>query len=53
MGLNAYFAFSVVLGLGIPWPVAVAAVFVEGVLFMILTALNLRGAIVRAIRDCI
>ena len=51
MGLNAYFAFSVVLGLGIPWPVALAAVFVEGVLFMILTALNLRGAIVRAIPD--
>lgn len=53
MGLNAYFAFSVVLGLGIPWPVALAAVFVEGVLFMILTALNLRGAIVRAIPDCL
>ncbi|OAB56904.1 guanine permease [Phormidium willei BDU 130791] len=51
MGLNAYFAFSVVLGLGIPWPVALGAVFVEGVVFMILTALNLRGAIVRAIPD--
>ncbi len=53
MGLNAYFAFSVVLGLGIPWPVALGAVFVEGVVFMILTALNLRGAIVRAIPDCL
>ena len=31
MGLNAFFAFTVVLGMGIPWQVALAAVFVEGV----------------------
>jgi AGZA family xanthine/uracil permease-like MFS transporter len=34
MGLNAYFTFAVVLGLGVPWDVALAAVLVEGVLFL-------------------
>ncbi len=37
MGLNAYFAFTVVLGMGIAWELALAAVLVEGVLFMIIS----------------
>ena len=53
MGLNAFFAFSVVLGLGIDWRVALAAVFLEGVLFIILTLTNLRAAIIKAVPDCL
>ncbi|WP_139149989.1 solute carrier family 23 protein, partial [Sphingobium yanoikuyae] len=37
MGLNAYFTYSVVLGLGIPWPVALGCVFLSGVAFLALT----------------
>src|ERR1700740_2767925 len=37
MGLNAYFTYSVVKGLGIPWQVALGAVFVSGVVFLLLT----------------
>lgn len=37
MGLNAYFAFTVVLGMGIPWELALAAVLVEGVIFLIIS----------------
>jgi len=46
LGLNAYFAFTVVLGLGIPWQTALAAVFVEGVIFIILTATGAREFII-------
>ncbi|MGZ0747792.1 NCS2 family permease [Haloparvum sp. AD34] len=46
MGLNAFFAFSVVIGLGIPWQTALAAVFVEGVLFMALTAVGAREYVI-------
>ncbi|MEM9539009.1 MAG: NCS2 family permease [Cyanobacteria bacterium P01_E01_bin.42] len=53
MGLNAYFAFSVVLALGIDWRVALAAVFIEGLIFIILTITNLRAKIVTLIPDCI
>ena len=49
MGLNAYFTFGVVLGLGISWQVALAAVFVEGVLFLILAVSGVRAALLRAI----
>jgi AGZA family xanthine/uracil permease-like MFS transporter len=49
MGLNAYFTFGVVLGLGVPWPVALAAVFVEGVLFLALSLSGARSALVDAI----
>ncbi len=45
MGLNAYFAFSVVLGMGISWEVALAAIFVEGVIFIIMSLFNIREAI--------
>jgi AGZA family xanthine/uracil permease-like MFS transporter len=37
MGLNAYFTFTVVIGMGIPWEVALAAVFVEGLIFLIIS----------------
>jgi AGZA family xanthine/uracil permease-like MFS transporter len=37
MGLNAYFTFAVVLGMGISWQVALAAVFVEGILFLLMS----------------
>ena len=47
LGLNAFFAFTVVLGLGVPWETALAAVFVEGVLFMLLTAVGAREYVIR------
>ncbi|MFC4639650.1 NCS2 family permease [Deinococcus hohokamensis] len=49
MGLNAFFAFSVVLGMKVPWQTALGAVFISGVLFVLLSALGARQAIVRAI----
>ena len=49
MGLNAFFAFSVVLGMGVSWQVALAAVFVEGILFILLTLTKLREIIVNTI----
>jgi len=49
MGLNAYFTFGVVLGLGVPWPVALAAVFVEGILFLALSLSGARSALIDAI----
>ncbi|MEE3622900.1 NCS2 family permease [Nitrospirillum sp. BR 11752] len=49
MGLNAYFAYSVVGGMGYPWPVALGAVFLSGVGFTILSLLPVREAIVNAI----
>ncbi len=49
MGLNAYFAFGVVAGMGVTWQVALAAVFVEGVLFLVLALTGARRALVEAI----
>lgn len=49
MGLNAYFAFTVVLGMGYSWQQALAAVFVEGIVFMVLSLTNVREAIFNAI----
>jgi AGZA family xanthine/uracil permease-like MFS transporter len=46
MGLNAYFAFTVVLGLGIPWETALAAVFVEGIIFMAMSSVGARKYII-------
>ncbi|MCQ4331960.1 NCS2 family permease [Natronomonas sp. F2-12] len=46
LGLNAFFAFTVVLGLGVPWQVALAAVFVEGLLFIALTAVGARRYVI-------
>jgi AGZA family xanthine/uracil permease-like MFS transporter len=47
LGLNAFFAFTVVGALGIPWPTALAAVVTEGVLFIVLTAIGAREYIIR------
>ena len=47
MGLNAFFAFTVVLGLGVPWQVALAAVFVEGIVFIALTAIGARKYVIK------
>lgn len=49
MGLNAYFAYTVVLGMGYSWQVALAAVFVEGLIFLVLSLTNVREAIFNAI----
>ena len=49
MGLNAYFAYTVVLGMGYDWQVALTAVFVEGIVFIVLSLTNVREAIFNAI----
>ena len=49
MGLNAFFAYGVVLGMGHSWEVALGAVFVSGVLFLILSVLPVRRWIIEAI----
>ena len=49
MGLNAFFTYGVVLGLGHPWEVALGAVFVSGVLFLTLSILPVRRRIIEAI----
>ncbi|WP_266205970.1 NCS2 family permease [Pontibacter kalidii] len=49
MGLNAFFTFSAVLGMGVTWQVALGAVFWSGVVFLILSLFNIRTMIVRAI----
>jgi AGZA family xanthine/uracil permease-like MFS transporter len=49
MGLNAYFTYTVVKGMGIPWEAALGAVFLSGVAFLILTFLGIRQLIVEAI----
>lgn len=49
MGLNAYFTYSVVKGLGVPWQTALGAVFLSGVAFLILTVIGVRQMIVSAI----
>src|SRR3984957_17390402 len=49
MGLNAYFTYSVVKGMGVDWHVALGAVFLSGVAFLLLTALGIRQMIVNAI----
>jgi AGZA family xanthine/uracil permease-like MFS transporter len=46
LGLNAFFAFTVVLGLGISWQTALAAVVVEGVIFILLTAVGAREYVI-------
>lgn len=49
MGLNAFFAFTVVTVMGYSWQFALTAVFLEGIIFILLTAFNIREAIVNAI----
>lgn len=49
MGLNAYFTFSVVKGMGLPWQVALGCVFISGLCFLVLTFAGVRQLIVNAI----
>src|SRR3954470_7131874 len=49
MGLNAYFTYSVVKGMGVPWQTALGAVFISGVAFLLLTTLGIRQWIISAI----
>ena len=49
MGINAFFAFTLVMGMGYSWQAALAAVFVEGIIFILLTIFNIREQIVRCI----
>jgi AGZA family xanthine/uracil permease-like MFS transporter len=49
MGLNAFFAFSVVLGMGHTWQFALTAVLIEGIIFILLTVFNVREAIANSI----
>jgi adenine/guanine/hypoxanthine permease len=49
MGLNAYFTYSVVKGLGVPWQTALGAVFFSGVIFLALTFTGIRQRLVAAI----
>lgn len=49
MGLNAYLAYTVVLGMGVSWQTALFAVFIEGLIFIVLSLTNVREAIFNAI----
>ena len=49
MGLNAFFVYTVVIGMGVPWQGALAAVFVSGGIFLVLTLTRVREGIVNAI----
>jgi AGZA family xanthine/uracil permease-like MFS transporter len=49
MGLNAFFAYTIALGMGLSWQSALAVVFVEGIIFLLLTVFNVRNIIVNAV----
>ncbi|ADU28686.1 NCS2 family permease [Evansella cellulosilytica] len=49
MGLNAFFTFSVVIGMGIPWQTALLGVFISGIIFIIITVVGIRELIINAI----
>ena len=49
MGLNAFLAYTVVIGYGYPWQIALFAVFIEGIIFIVLSLTNVREAIFNAI----
>ena len=49
MGLNAYFAYAVVLGMGVPWQTALGAVFISGCLFIVVSVFKVREHIVNGI----
>ena len=49
MGLNAFFTYTAVIGMGVPWQTALGAVFWSGILFFLLSVLNIRTYIVKAI----
>src|SRR3712207_2356267 len=49
LGVNGFFAYSVVIGMGIPWQTALAGVFVAGLIFIVITVFKLREMIIDAI----
>lgn len=49
MGLNAFFAYTIVIGMGHTWQFALTAVFLEGIIFILLTVFNVREAIINSI----
>ncbi|HLU22614.1 MAG TPA: NCS2 family permease [Bacillaceae bacterium] len=51
MGINAFFAFTVVIGYGVPWQTALAGTFVSGLIFFILTLTKIRETIINAIPE--
>ncbi len=53
MGMNAFFAFSVVLGLKIDWRLALGAILIEGIIFILLTVTDIRRHLITAVPDCI
>lgn len=53
MGLNAFFAYSVVLGMGYTYNEALVIVFISGIFFIVITAVGLREAIIRSIPDAV
>lgn len=53
MGLNSFFAFSIVIGMGVPWQNALACVFTSGCIFMLLSVIHVQQSIVDAIPDCV
>lgn len=53
MGLNAFFAFGICLGSGVPWQGALGLVFWTGVLFLLISATGFRRELVRAIPECL
>jgi AGZA family xanthine/uracil permease-like MFS transporter len=53
MGLNAYFTYSVCQGMGVSWQVALAAVFIDGVIFLVISILPVREKIMQSIPMCL
>ena len=53
MGLNAFFAYTVVLGMGYSYNQALVIVFISGIFFIVITAVGLREAIIRSIPDAV
>ncbi|MCB2183686.1 MAG: NCS2 family permease [Desulfobulbaceae bacterium] len=51
MGLNAFFTYSIVIGMNVPWQTALGAVFWSGIIFIILSVFNIRTQIVKAIPE--
>lgn len=49
MGINAFFTYTVCIGMGIPWQIALTAVFIEGMIFILLTVSNVREKVVNSI----
>jgi adenine/guanine/hypoxanthine permease len=53
MGINAFFTFSLVLGAGVSWQTALGAVFISGIIFVLLSIFKVREMIVKAIPLCL